>query len=281
MPELPEVETIRRELASRIEGKTIERVSIPPDPRGCRVIRRCSSRRNFLRRLAGRQIVSIGRRAKYLLLNLDDGRTLIVHLGMSGQLLFRPPSAPRYSHTRLVIHLEGGEELCFVDPRKFGEAYLFSEEEGETRVNPFALGPEPLERGWTPARLRESLRGRKGPVKAVLLDQKVVAGLGNIYTDEALFRAGIHPLRPASSLSGEEVEKLLESVREVLREAIECRGTSAADRQYVTTAGTLGSFQERLDVYQRPGRPCPRCAEPVATARIAGRTAHFCPECQI
>ncbi len=281
MPELPEVETIRRELASRIEGKKIERVSIPPDPRGCRVIRRCSCSRKFLRRLAGRKIVSIGRRAKYLLFNLDDGRTLIVHLGMSGQLLFRPPGGPRYSHTRLVIRLEGGEELCFVDPRKFGEVYLFSEEEGETRVNPFALGPEPLERGWTPARLRESLRGRKGPVKAVLLDQKVVAGLGNIYTDEALFRSGIHPLRPAGSITEAEAGKLVKSVREVLREAIRCFGTSAADRQYVNTAGELGTFQEKLKVYQKPGLPCPRCSEPVATARVAGRTAHFCPACQI
>ncbi len=281
MPELPEVETIRRELASRIEGKTIGRVVIPPDPRGCRVIRRCPSRPKFLRRLAGRKIVSIGRRAKYLLFNLDDGRVLILHLGMSGQLLFRPAGAPPYSHTRLVIHLADGGELCFVDPRKFGEAYLFSEAEGDTLVNPFALGPEPLDRGYTPARLRESLSGRKGPIKAVLLDQKVVAGLGNIYTDEALYRSGIHPLRPASSITGAEAEKLAKSIREVLREAIRCRGTSAADRQYVTTAGTLGSFQERLDVYQRPALPCPRCGAPIATAKIAGRTAHFCPECQV
>ncbi len=281
MPELPEVETIRRELASRIAGKRIRRVSIPPDPRGCRVIRRCPSRRNFLRRLAGRKIVSIGRRAKYLLLGLDDGRILIVHLGMSGQLLFRPPGAPRYPHTRLIIHLDGGEELCFVDPRKFGEAYLFSEEEGETLVNPFALGPEPLDRCCTPDKIRESFRSRRGPVKAVLLDQKVVAGLGNIYTDEALHRSGIHPLRPASSLSGKEVEKLLESVREVLREAIECRGTSAADRQYVNTAGEPGTFQEKLQVYQKPGSPCPRCKSPIATVRVAGRTAHFCPACQV
>ncbi len=281
MPELPEVETIKRELASRIEGRKIERVVIPPDPRGCRVIRRYPCRRKFLRRLAGRDIISIGRRAKYLLFNLDDGRVLILHLGMSGQLLFRPEGAPPFAHTRLVIHFAGGGELCFVDPRKFGEAYLYSEKEGEIQVNPFVLGPEPLGRGYTAGRLRESLSGRKGPIKAVLLDQKVVAGLGNIYTDEALFRSGIHPLRPASSITQAEAEKLVKSVREVLREAIRCRGTSAADRQYVTTAGTLGSFQERLDVYQRPSRPCPRCGAPIATARVAGRTAHFCPECQV
>ena len=281
MPELPEVETIRRELASRIEGKTIERASIPPSPRGCRVIRRCPSQPEFLRRLSGRKIVSIGRRAKYLLLVLDDGRTLILHLGMSGQLLFRPAGAGPYPHTRLVIRLAGGDELCFVDPRKFGEAYLFSEKEGRTRVNPFALGPEPLSPGFTAAVLRRELRRRRGPVKAVLLDQKVVAGLGNIYTDEALHRAWIHPLRPASSLTEEETGSLVKSIREVLREAIRCCGTSAADRQYVTTAGTLGRFQKRLRVYQRAGKDCPRCGEAVATAKVAGRTAHFCPSCQV
>jgi len=281
MPELPEVETIRRELAPRIAGKKIKRVVIPPDPRGCRVIRRYPCRRRFLSRLAGRTITSVGRRAKYLLFDLDDGRVLILHLGMSGQLLFRPRSAPRFSHTRLVIRFAGGDELCFVDPRKFGEAYLFSAAEEDTLVNPFALGPEPLDRGYTASRLRESLSGRKGPIKAVLLDQKVVAGLGNIYTDEALFRSGISPLRPAGSLSGEEARKLVKSIREVLREAIRCRGTSAADRQYVTTAGALGGFQERLDVYQRPDRPCPRCGAPIATTRVAGRTAHFCPRCQV
>lgn len=280
MPELPEVETIRRELTSRIEGKKIERVSIPADPRGCRVLRRYPSRPRFIRRLAGRRIRSIGRRAKYLLFTLDDGRVLVLHLGMSGRLLFRPASAPPFPHTRLILHISGGDELCFVDPRKFGEVYLFSEADGDTLVNPFALGPEPLDRGYTPTKLQKSLRARRGPIKAVLLDQKVVAGLGNIYTDEALFRAAIHPLRPAASLTGPEVEELARSVREVLREAIRCSGTSAADRQYVTTAGTLGSFQKKLCVYQRAGLSCPRCGASISSARIAGRTAHFCPECQ-
>lgn len=281
MPELPEVETIKREVALRIEGERIERVIIPPDPRGCRVIRRYPSRPKFLRRLAGRKIVSVGRRAKYLLFYLDDGRTLILHLGMSGQLLFRSDDGPLFSHTRLIIRFAGGTELCFVDPRKFGEAYLFSQAEEDTRVNPFALGPEPLDCGYQAEQLGKSLERRRGPIKAVLLDQQVVAGLGNIYTDEALYRSGIHPLRPALTLTEKEIERLLTSIREVLREAIECRGTSASDRQYVTTAGTLGSFQERLDVYQRPNLPCPRCGAPIATAKIAGRTAHFCPECQV
>ncbi len=280
MPELPEVETIRRELAFRIEGRKIERAVIPPDPKGCRVIRRCPSRPKFLRRLAGRTIRSVGRRGKYLLLDLDDGRTLILHLGMSGQLLFRPAKTPPYSHTRLVLRLSGGDELCFVDPRKFGEAYLFSGEEGESRVNPFLLGPEPLSAGFTPAALGKELSRRRGPIKAVLLDQKVVAGLGNIYTDEALHRSGIQPRRQACSLTGEEVKKLVRNIRQVLREAIRCSGTSAADRQYVTTAGTLGKFQKRLRVYQRAGKPCPRCGEAIATVRVAGRTAHFCPNCQ-
>ncbi|MFH1037212.1 MAG: bifunctional DNA-formamidopyrimidine glycosylase/DNA-(apurinic or apyrimidinic site) lyase [PVC group bacterium] len=280
MPELPEVETIRRELLPHLRGKIIRRVIIPPDPKGCRLLRRYSSREGFIRRLTGRKIINVERRAKYLLFRLDGDRILIVHLGMSGQLLLGAPRRKISPHTRLILQLAGAVRLCFVDPRKFGEAYLFSEQDGDRRVNPFSLGPEPLSRGYRPAVLEESLRGRRGPVKTALLDQQVIAGLGNIYTDEALFRARIHPRRKSSGLTGKEIDRLFRSIREVLKEAIRLQGTSAADRRYVTASGEPGRFQSRLNVYQRKGEPCPCCGTPIGTEKIAGRTAHFCPRCQ-
>ena len=280
MPELPEVETIRRELLPRLRGRTIRRVVIPPDPRGVRLLRRYPGGEGIIRRLSGRKIIDIRRRGKYLLFRLNEDETLIVHLGMSGQLLLRPPRGKLPPHTRLITRIDGAGRLCFVDPRKFGEIYLFSEKAGDVRVDPSRLGPEPLRKDFTPGRLEGKVRGRRAPIKAVLLDQKVIAGLGNIYTDEALFRARIHPLRKSCDLTGKEIERLFRSIREVLKEAIRLQGTSAADRGYLTTAGELGRFQDRLNVYQRKGKPCPSCGVPVSTERIAGRTAHYCPSCQ-
>lgn len=280
MPELPEVETIKRDLRRRLRGKTIRQVLICPDPRGCRLFRRFPSERGFTRRLANRTIGDLKRRAKYLLLYLDTEEVLTLHLGMSGRLLLLPPKNPLPPHTRMVLRLAGGEQLCFVDPRKFGEVYLFSEKKGEVRVNPFNLGPEPLGKKFTRQELEKILSHRETAIKSVLLDQKAIAGLGNIYSDEALFRARIHPARKSSTLGKQEVATLYRAIRDILKEAISLRGTTAGDRQYVDGRGRPGSFQTRLKVYQRKGQGCPRCGRIIRTRKISGRTTHFCPGCQ-
>ena len=281
MPELPEVETIKRGLSPRIRGKVISRITIPSDPKGSRVLRRYPSRSRFIRKVTGRKILSLKRRAKYLLFELDSGEIMIVHLGMSGQLLLRPFGSVSPPHSRIIFTIAEEGELFFVDPRKFGEVYLYSRPEGDMVIDPFSLGPEPLEKEFTSGVLAKNLRNRRSPIKVSLLDQKLIAGLGNIYTDEALFRARIHPIRLSSELTGEEVSLLRKCIREVLREAISLHGTSAADRQYVDSEGSLGKFQTRLNVYQRKGKKCPRCGKLIDTIKLAGRTTHFCPGCQI
>jgi len=280
MPELPEVETIRRDLLRRVRGRTIAGVDFSPDPRGCRLLRRYPSRASFSRRLSGRKILDLRRRGKYLLFVLDSGEFLIIHLGMSGRLLAPAAGDPAPSHLRAVLRLRGGGFLRYADPRKFGEFYLFSPRRKETAVNPFRLGPEPLDKDFDAGRLGSALARRRAPLKAVLLDQKAVAGLGNIYTDEALFRARLHPRRPSDRVKAAEVRDLRRAIRSVLREAVRARGTTAEDGGYQDAVGRNGSFQFRLRVYQRKGEPCPRCRTPIATARIAGRTSHFCPRCQ-
>lgn len=280
MPELPEVETIKRGLSPRLRGKVISRIIIPPDPKGSRVLRRYPSRRRFIRKVTGRKIVTLKRRAKYLLFELDSGETMIIHLGMSGQLLLRPPRSVSLRHARIIFTIAGAGELFFVDPRKFGEVYLYSEAAGDTVVDPFSLGPEPLGKSFTSRVLERKLHGRCSPIKVALLDQRLIAGLGNIYTDEALFRAGIHPKKLSADLKEKEIKLLHKSIREVLREAICLQGTSAADRQYVDSEGALGKFQTRLNVYQRKGEECLRCKTLIETIKLGGRTAHFCPRCQ-
>ncbi|MEA1927139.1 MAG: zinc finger domain-containing protein, partial [Candidatus Auribacterota bacterium] len=165
-------------------------------------------------------------------------------------------------------------------PRKFGQVYLYSREAGDTAIDPFSLGPEPLGKKFTPAELARRLKDRRSPIKVSLLNQRIIGGLGNIYTDEALFRAGIHPKKLSAELTKEEIELLHKSIREVLREAIKLHGTSAADRQYVDSEGALGKFQTRLNVYQREGKKCPACGTIIETIKLGGRTAHFCPHCQ-
>lgn len=281
MPELPEVETIKRGLSHRLRDKVIERVVIIPDPKGSRMLRRYPSRRRFIRKITGRKIIALKRRAKYLLFQLDSGETMIVHLGMSGQLILRPFGSPPPPHTRIIFKTAEGGDLFFIDPRKFGEVYLYSRADGDTMIDPFSLGPEPLEDEFSPEVLKRRLACRRSPIKVSLLDQKLIAGLGNIYADESLFRARIHPEKLSFTLTDREIERLHKAIREVLREAIELHGTSAADRQYVDSEGFPGKFQTRLNVYQRKGEECPCCGMLIEAIKLGGRTTHFCPRCQL
>jgi len=278
LPELPEVETIKRDLESLVVGKRIIEVDIVRDPKGFRALRRFPSQQTFIREVEGRSITQIDRRGKYLLLKLDTGDTLIVHLGMAGQLLYRERAMEREDFTRIAFILDG-YELRFVDARKFGELYLYSPGIYED-LDVSKLGPEPLSDAFTPDYLTRVLAKKKKAIKSVLMDQNVIAGIGNIYSDEILFEARIHPQRPASSLDSQKIRKLHQATKVVLKRAIHLRGTSARDERFVDAFGRQGNFQGQLKVYQRTERPCIICGRPIATSKLGGRSAHFCPYCQ-
>lgn len=276
LPELPEVETVRRGLAPIFEGRTLARVEQ----------RRPDLRRpfpvDFAARLTGRRVQAVRRRAKYMLWDLDDGWSLIIHLGMSGRMVLANswPAAPG-PHEHVIFAADSGKTATFSDPRRFGLMDL-AETVGLPGHPLFAgLGPEPLGNGFSGPALAARMAGRKSPLKAVLLDQKVVAGLGNIYVAEALFLAGLNPRRPAAEVSADEVERLAQAVRSVLERAIAAGGSSLRD--YVQADGELGYFQHDFSVYDREGRACPGCDCDVAATggvqRIvqAGRSTFYCP----
>jgi formamidopyrimidine-DNA glycosylase len=238
-------------------------IAVPPAP-------------EFVRRLTGRTITGVGRRGKFLLLRLDHNETLAVHLRMTGRLLYRPAGAAPDPHLRVRILFEGGDELRFADQRKFGRLYLL-DPSGLDAL--FArLGPEPLDAEAGREQFLALLRRRRGALKSLLLNQAAIAGLGNIYANEALFRAGLHPLRRAETLTEEERVRLYEAIQETLQSAIEHGGTSIAT--FLSALGSYGRNQDYLLVHQRAGKPCPRCGTPIARTVVAGRGTFFCPRCQ-
>lgn len=272
MPELPEVETIKRSLAPRLLGRRILEISV----RLPRMVEGVDPE-ELRRRLSGQVIGGLDRRGKHLLLELAAGDRLAFHLRMTGRLLLRPAGHPEEPHTHLVFLLSEGWELRYADLRKFGRLHYLPA--GDPLPAPLAdLGPEPLEDGFTPAVLEGILAGRRGPIKAVLLDQRSVAGIGNIYADEILHRARLHPARPAGSLSSAEIARLHAAIRAVLEEAILSRGTTSRD--YVDGEGRPGEYQERLLVYGRAGGACPSCGAEIRRMVLAGRGTHYCPICQ-
>jgi len=280
MPELPEVETVMRGLASVLEGRVIRAAGVSrPDLRWPFPAR-------LAERLAGARVEGFRRRGKYMLMRLSGGDSALVHLGMSGRMVARRADAPADGpvlHEHFVLETTDGVRVGFVDPRRFGCVDLLpTEKEDEHRLLA-GLGPEPLEPGFTPAVLAAALRGRRTPLKAALLDQKVVAGLGNIYVSEALFRGRLSPLRLASSVTDAEAERLVPAIRDVLNESIEAGGSSLRD--YVRADGGIGFFQERFKVYGRAGLPCEGCpGQPgcpgIQRAVQAGRATFHCPRLQ-
>ncbi len=271
MPELPEVETIRRGLAPLLSGRRIEEAHIEPGSE--RIVMRVSPRQ-FEQGLRGRRIQDVQRRGKYLLLPLDDGGWWIVHLRMTGALLYRRSGDPDEAYVRARFRLDNGHELRFRDVRKFGMMFLT----GDPADALGGVGPEPLDGDLTYERLRDLLRRRSAPVKSVLLDQRVVAGMGNIYADEALFRAKIHPLRPAARLTAGEVRRLHEAIPRVLEAAITNMGTTRRD--FRDAYGGQGRHQDYLQVYGRTGEPCRACGTPIERIVVGGRSSHCCPRCQ-
>ncbi len=272
MPELPEVETLRRDLSERLPGERIRRCEV-------RLPRRvtCPDCPSFRSRLEGARIEKVRRRGKYLLFSLDRPWEWVVHLGMTGSLLLSEKGSPEPPHTHMVLELTLPRLLLYSDPRTFGGSAVVPAGDYSALKGLASMGPEPLERSFTPKALERAMN-TPARIKSALMDQRRVAGIGNIYADEILHRAGIHPARPADSLDEEELRRLHSSIKRVLREAIDKRGSSVSD--YVDSSGQPGSFQHSHRVYRREGRPCPSCGETVRKAVIGGRSAHWCPRCQ-
>jgi formamidopyrimidine-DNA glycosylase len=273
MPELPEVEVIRRGLARTLTGRKITRVVIQhrrlrlPLPRG-----------RLKGWVEGSEVTSVSRRAKYLLITMGSGARLVIHLGMSGSLAFVNEGAPRRAHDHVRFLLEDGLELRFHDARRFGSVQVVTPEGGD-RAELFAgIGPEPFSRAFSAAYLLARTRGRKRPIKNLLMDGSVVAGIGNIYANEALFVAGIDPARPAGGLDRDCCRRLVRGCRQVLGRAIACGGTTISD--FVDSSGVAGSFQCELEVYGRDGEGCRRCGSPIRRRVLAGRATYSCPACQ-
>jgi formamidopyrimidine-DNA glycosylase len=275
MPELPEVETIARDLnAAGVAGKTLtcarvywsRTIAEPSVPEFCRLIEK-------------KQIAAVGRRGKFLVIDLAAGGHLLMHLRMSGRLHLVPADAERLPHEHVVLAFEDGSELRLHDTRKFGRVYLLADAE---RILG-RLGPEPLDRGFTSRVLFEGMRKRSRLVKPLLLDQGFVAGLGNIYTDEALWEAKIHPRRPSDSLSRREAEALHTAIRKVLRRGLKNLGTSlgTGKANFYSVGRRRGRNRDELNVFRRTSEPCPRCATPVQRIIVGQRSTHICPKCQV
>jgi len=272
LPELPEVETVVRELRPRLVGRRIVAV------RASRQRLRLPWSKSWNAVVANRRVLAVHRRGKWILVALEEERFLVVHLGMTGQLTVMPATEPPQSHTHLIFPLDdGAQQLRFRDIRRFGSARVFFE---PARLQQFfddtKLGPEPFE--LKPGDWQDSLARTHRCLKAVLLDQRVVAGVGNIYADESLFEARLHPARIAETVRKDEAERLRCAIVAVLNRAIAKRGSSI--RNYVGGSGLKGDYQDEFRVYGRTDEPCAKCGVPISCIRLAGRSTHFCPRCQ-
>ena len=272
MPELPEVETVRRQLEPALVGRRFERVEIL-DPRLVRPLEPLE----VAAELEGERVVAGERRGKYLIVRFESGRVLLIHLRMTGSLRHVRAGLQEDPHRRAVVRLDDGSDVTYRDVRRFGTWVVVEPSD----VGPYLdarLGAEPLERSFSTARLAERLAGRRAPIKAALLDQRTLAGMGNIYADEALWRAKIHPLTPAAALDEGGVQRLTRAIKEALRAGIARQGATLRD--YARPDGGSGSMQHEFKVYGRDGEPCDRCGTPIAKTRVAGRGTWFCPVCQ-
>jgi formamidopyrimidine-DNA glycosylase len=277
MPELPEVETVRRGLQQHLVGRRIERVEVGRE----RSVRR-TSREAVIAGLTDTAVLEADRRGKYLLLPLDSGDTAMIHLRMSGQVLLASAGAPRPAHTHVVLHLDDGREVWFVDPRTFGEVVVFDPDHVDVDVPELArLGVDPIAEPFDTATLRRAFGASSRALKPLLLDQHTVAGIGNIYADEILHRARLRPDRPASSLDRRHLATLHRSIVDVLTEAIDAGGSTLRDAQYVDLMGEGGSYQDVHRVYGRSGERCLTCGRGWIRRSVAGgRGTHWCSVCQ-
>jgi formamidopyrimidine-DNA glycosylase len=279
MPELPEVEVIKRDLEREVVGKKIKSVEVT----GTRSVRRHRNRKEFIGLLDGRKITHVDRRGKYIVVRLDDGNALVIHLGMSGQLLRAKTSrASMAKHTHIVITFTQGGQLRFVDPRTFGEMFIAPYDTLEEQVDELAhLGIDPLEAPMSWDSFGRLLAAKKMKLKTLLMDQKFLAGIGNIYSDEILFQAGLRWDRMSDELTDQEIRRLYRAIVETLQDAVKYRGSSLSDQQYVDLFGETGAFQDHHTVYDREGEACQRCRRPIVRARYSNRSTFYCDACQV
>jgi formamidopyrimidine-DNA glycosylase len=273
MPELPEVETIRAGLEPVLRGRRLDRVEIR-DPR----LTRPFDPAVVARALEGERVAGLDRRGKYLIVRFESGRVLLVHLRMTGNFLVGSRGTLAADpHERAVVRLDDGSDVTYRDVRRFGTWLLVEPQEVEPYLSD-RLGEEPLENTFRTAVLAARLAGRRAPIKAALLDQRTLAGMGNIYADEALWRARVHPLRPAGELDANEIRRLHRGIRDALRVGISRQGATLSN--YATPDGERGGMQEEFKVYGREGEPCPRCGTPIEKIHAGGRGTSYCPSCQ-
>lgn len=274
MPELPEVETIVRGLKNVIVDRKIMDVEI----RESMVIGYPDDEKELKEGLIEQEIIGIDRRGKYIIISLARKKKIVIHLRMSGKLLIKDSTQEYDKHTHVILKLDNGRDLCFNSIRKFSRIYLVSNNCLENAGGLVELGPEPLADDFTVKDFKSLFKGKKAIIKSLLLNQKFLAGMGNIYTDEALYRAEIKPTRKADTLTDSEIANLYSAIRRVLAEGIDYGGTSFSD--YVNSMGQEGDFQERLMVYQRGGEECYNCGHIIVKEKICGRSTHYCPGCQ-
>jgi formamidopyrimidine-DNA glycosylase len=278
--ELPEVEVMRRDLEKDVVGRRVKTAEVRPSKNAMRVIRRHGKRKEFTSRLEGRKISKVERHGKYILMELDDGDVLVAHFGMSGQFVRGNKRMPVAPHTHIVMTFTQGGDLRFIDPRTFGELFITTQDElGKVKeLNHIAI--DPLDQVFTWPTFQMKLAEKAAKMKSLLMDQKFISGLGNIYSDEVLFAAGLRYDRMSDTLSSQEVRRLYRAIQETLQDAIRYRGTTLEDDAYVDLNGEPGAFQAELKVYGRAGQPCRRCRTPIESVKIGGRNAYYCPQCQ-
>ena len=278
MPELPEVEVVRRDLEREVVGKRIKAVEVD----GMRSVRRHHNRKQFINRLEGKRITGVQRRGKYILARLDDGDVLVIHLGMSGQLLrAKTARETRSKHTPVVITFTQGGQLRVVDPRTFGEMFV-TEADALNKVSELNhLGIDPLENAMSWEQFGQLISQRHAKLKPLLMDQKFLAGIGNVYSDEILWGAGLRWDRMSDSLSSQEVRRLYRSMVETLQDAVKYRGSTLEDEQYVDLFGKPGDYQQHHAVYARDGEYCRRCRHLIRRERYGGRSTFYCEACQV
>jgi formamidopyrimidine-DNA glycosylase len=278
--ELPEVEVVRRDLEKDVVGRRIKTAEVKGSRNAMRVIRRHGKRKDFTSRLEGRKLAKVERRGKYVLLHLDSGDVLVTHFGMSGQFQRGNGRVAVEPHTHVVITFQQGGDLRFVDPRTFGEMFVTGADELGKVKELQHIAIDPLDQVFTWPTFQYLLAQRATKMKQLLMDQKFISGLGNIYSDEVLFAAGLRYDRQSDSLSSQEVRRLYRAIQETLQEAIKLRGTTLEDEAYLDLFGKPGEFQTELKVYGREGLPCRRCRTPIETVKVSQRTSYFCPQCQ-
>jgi len=278
--ELPEVEVMRRDLEKDVVGRRIKTAEVKSSRNAMRVIRRHGKRKDFTSRLVGRKLTKVERRGKYVLLHLDSGEALVTHFGMSGQFQRGNGRVVIEPHTHVVLTFQQGGDLRFIDPRTFGEMFVTTADELGKVKELQHIAIDPLDQVFTWPTFQYLLAQRGAKMKQLLMDQKFISGLGNIYSDEVLFAAGLRYDRLSDTLSSQEVRRLYRAIQETVQDAIKMRGTTLDDEAYVDLFGKPGEYQGELKVYGREGEPCRRCRTPIQTVKVSQRTSYFCPQCQ-